>query len=35
LDIKLGNAGGVSLAYDGQTYPLEADSGDVLSLTFP
>ena len=35
LAIKLGNAGGVKLIFDGQTYPLDADSGEVLSLTFP
>ena len=35
LEIKLGNAGGVQLTFDGQEYPLDAASGDVLSLTFP
>ncbi len=35
LELKLGNAGGVSLSYDGKAYPLDADSGDVLSLKFP
>lgn len=35
LEIKLGNAGGVQLTFDGQKYPLDAASGDVLSLTFP
>jgi cytoskeleton protein RodZ len=35
LELKLGNAGGVSLSYDGKAYLLDADSGDVLSLTFP
>ena len=35
LEIKLGNAGGVSLTFNGQNYPLDADSGEVLSLTFP
>jgi cytoskeleton protein RodZ len=35
LEIKLGNAGGVKLTFDGQAYPLDADSGEVLSLTFP
>ncbi|MFO7876125.1 MAG: DUF4115 domain-containing protein [Desulfovermiculus sp.] len=35
LEIKLGNAGGVNLTFDGQAYPLDADSGDVVSLSFP
>ncbi len=35
LEIKLGNAGGVQLTFDGQKYPLDAASGEVLSLTFP
>lgn len=35
LEIKLGNAGGVKLTFDGQAYPLDADSGEVLSISFP
>lgn len=35
LEVKLGNAGGVDLTFDGQAYPLDADSGDVVSLSFP
>ncbi|WP_027370741.1 helix-turn-helix domain-containing protein [Desulfovermiculus halophilus] len=35
LDLKLGNAGGVQLTFDGEAYPLDATSGDVLSLSFP
>jgi len=35
LLVKLGNAGGVSLSYDGEPYPLEASSGEVKTLTFP
>ncbi len=35
LEIKLGNAGGVDLTLNGQAYPLDADSGDVQSLSFP
>ncbi|MCF8105033.1 MAG: DUF4115 domain-containing protein [Desulfohalobiaceae bacterium] len=35
LALKLGNAGGVRLAYDGSPYELEAASGEVLTLKFP
>jgi cytoskeleton protein RodZ len=35
LEIKLGNAGGVELIFNGQAYPLDAASGDVVSLSFP
>ncbi len=35
LAVKLGNAGGVALIYNGEPYSLQADSGEVLTLTFP
>ncbi len=35
LAVKLGNAGGVSLVYNGEPYALQADSGEVLTLTLP
>lgn len=35
LDLKLGNAGGVSLEYDGRPYSLKAESGEVKTLNFP
>lgn len=35
LAVKLGNAGGVALVYNGEPYTLQADSGEVLTLTFP
>ncbi len=35
LKVKLGNAGGVSLTYDGQKVPLEAKSGEVRIIAFP
>jgi len=35
LMIKLGNAGGVDLFYDGEEHSLEASSGEVRTLTFP
>lgn len=35
LRIKLGNAGGVRLVFNGQKVPMDARSGDVKTLTFP
>ena len=35
LKIKLGNAGGVKLRFNGQQVPVDARSGDVKTLTFP
>ncbi len=35
LAVKLGNAGGVALIYNGEPYTLQADSGEVLTLRFP
>jgi len=35
LKIKLGNAGGVKLRFNGDEVPLDARSGDVKTLTFP
>ncbi len=35
LTLKLGNAGGVDLVYDGENYPLEADSGEVKIVNLP
>ena len=35
LSVKLGNAGGVKLALNGKPYPLQADSGEVMTLTLP
>jgi len=35
LELKLGNAGGVSLYLDGSPWPLDARSGEVLVLRFP
>jgi cytoskeleton protein RodZ len=35
LKIKLGNAGGVKLRFNGEEVPLDARSGDVKTLTFP
>ncbi|MCF8038203.1 MAG: DUF4115 domain-containing protein [Desulfohalobiaceae bacterium] len=33
--VKLGNAGGVRLVYDGSPYEMEAASGEVVTLEFP
>ena len=35
LKVKLGNAGGVSLEYDGEKIPLKAKSGEVRIIGFP
>lgn len=35
LEIKLGNAGGVRLRYDGNDLPPPGTSGQVLTITFP
>ena len=35
LDLKLGNAGGVRLRYDGEELPQAGQSGQVRNLTFP
>lgn len=35
LDLKLGNAGGVRIRYDGQSLPPPGQSGQVKTLTFP
>ncbi|MFW6415082.1 MAG: helix-turn-helix domain-containing protein [Thermodesulfobacteriota bacterium] len=35
LQLKLGNAGGVELLYDGEEYPLDAEPGEVRILNFP
>ncbi|WP_029895221.1 helix-turn-helix domain-containing protein [Desulfohalovibrio reitneri] len=35
LRLRLGNAGGVDVVYDGQTVPLGAESGQVRTLDFP
>ncbi len=35
LELKLGNAGGVRLRYDGQSLPPPGQSGQVKTLTFP
>ncbi len=35
LQLKLGNAGGVKLRYDGEEYPLDAEPGEVKILNFP
>jgi cytoskeleton protein RodZ len=35
LLLKLGNAGGVELVYDGEPYDLEAKSGEVKTVRFP
>jgi len=35
LKLKLGNAGGVKLRYDGKEYPLDAEPGEVKILNFP
>jgi cytoskeleton protein RodZ len=34
LLLRLGNAGGVRLALDGQAYPLDAEPGEVRTLSF-
>ncbi len=35
LHLRLGNAGGVSLEYNGDDYPLDALSGEIKELSFP
>ena len=35
LELKLGNAGGVRIRYDGQTMPPAGQSGQVRTVTFP
>lgn len=35
LRLKLGNAGGVDITFNGREYPLEAESGEVRTLVFP
>lgn len=35
LELKLGNAGGVRIRYDGRTMPPAGQSGQVRTLTFP
>ena len=35
LELKLGNAGGVRLRYDGEELPPVGASGQVRTLTFP
>ena len=35
LELKLGNAGGVRLRYDGEELPQAGQSGQVRNLTFP
>jgi cytoskeleton protein RodZ len=35
LLLKLGNAGGVDITFNGSEYPLEAESGEVRTLVFP
>lgn len=35
LELKLGNAGGVRIRYDGQAMPAAGQSGQVRTLTFP
>lgn len=35
LEVKLGNAGGVRLRYNGEAYPLDAESGEVATVTLP
>ena len=35
LTLKLGNAGGVKLLYDGEDYPLQAESGEVKIINLP
>ncbi|MBD5417635.1 MAG: helix-turn-helix domain-containing protein [Desulfovibrio sp.] len=35
LELKLGNAGGVRIRYDGQSMPPAGQSGQVRTLTFP
>lgn len=35
LELKLGNAGGVRIRYDGQSLPPPGQSGQVKTLTFP
>lgn len=35
MELKLGNAGGVDLFFDGRPWPLQANSGEVLVLRFP
>ncbi len=35
LKVKLGNAGGVTLKYNGKIYPMEAKSGQVKTMVFP
>lgn len=35
LELKLGNAGGVNLVYNGHKYPLQAKSGEVRTIRFP
>ena len=35
LELKLGNAGGVRIRYDGQSLPPAGQSGQVRTLTFP
>ncbi len=34
MELKLGNAGGVSVTFNGEKVPLQAQSGQVRSLTF-
>jgi cytoskeleton protein RodZ len=35
LEVKLGNAGGVRLTYNGEEFPLDAESGEVATVTLP
>jgi len=35
LKLKLGNAGGVKLNYNGKPFPTDFESGDVKDLAFP
>lgn len=35
LRLRLGNAGGVNIKFDGKAYPLDVESGEVKTLTFP
>ncbi|MGM0424292.1 MAG: helix-turn-helix domain-containing protein [Thermodesulfobacteriota bacterium] len=35
LQLKLGNAGGVQLFFNDQEYPLQAQSGEVMEISFP
>ena len=35
LKLRLGNAGGVDIVYDGKDYPMDVQSGEVKTLNFP